>query len=100
MHRTKAQDWVKNAQTGKTLTDTWVFAGSGFYEDEDTKIKHYMAEGGDLICVSNFPSAMLDLPIESSQSNNALTFTANTEAIPPRGTKVRLVLTPRQKDAE
>jgi len=100
VHRANAQDWVKNSQTDKTLSEPWVFAGSGFYEDEDTKIKHYMAEGGDLICVSNFPSAMLDLPIESSQSNSALTFVANTEVIPPRGTKVRLVLTPRLKAVE
>jgi hypothetical protein len=100
VHRANAQDWVKNSQTSKTLSENWVFAGSGFYEDEDTKVKHYMAEGGDLICVSNFPSAMLDLPIESSQSNSALTFVANTEVIPPRGTKVRLVLTPRPKAAE
>lgn len=99
VHRVDAKNWVKNSQTGKTLADTWVFAGSGFYEDEDTKVKHYMAEGGDLICVSNFPSAMLDLPIESSQSNSALAFVANTKEIPPRGTKVRLVLTPRQQAA-
>lgn len=100
IHRAKAQDWVKNYKTGKTLEYGWVFAGSGFYEDEETKEKHYMAEGGDLICVSNFPSAMLDLPIESSQSNNALTFAANTEVIPPRGTKVRVVLTPRVEAKE
>jgi hypothetical protein len=41
---------------------------------------------------------MLDLPIESSQSNNALAFTANTAEIPPKGTKVRLVLTPRPEE--
>ena len=95
VHRAKAQEWVKNYKTGKTLENTWVFSGSGFYEDKDTKEKRYMAEGGDLICVSNFPSAMLDLPIESSQSNNALTFSANTDVLPPRGTKVRMVLSPR-----
>jgi hypothetical protein len=98
VHRAKAQDWIKNNKTGKTLESTWVFSGSGFYEDEETKEKHYMAEGGDLICVSNFPTAMLDLPIESSQSNTALSFVAKTDAIPPRGTKVRLVLAPRLEE--
>ena len=100
VHRAKGIDWVKNAKTGETLKNTWVFAGSGFWEDEETKKKHYMAEGGDLICVSNFPSAMLDLPIESSQSNSDLIFAANTTAIPPRGTKVRVVLTPRLTEAK
>ena len=98
IHRANGKDWVKNYKTGKTLENTWVFSGSGFYEDEDTHEKHYMAEGGDLICVSNFPSATLDLPVESSQSNNALSFSANTDVIPPKGTKVRLVLTPLLKE--
>lgn len=95
VHRANAKEWVMNYKTKKTLDTDWVFAGSGFYEDEETKEKQYMAEGGDLICVSNFPSAMLDLPIESSQANNALAFSANTEAIPAKGTKVRMVLTPK-----
>jgi hypothetical protein len=95
VHRAKAQDWIKNAKTDKTMEHSWVFAGSGFFEDEETHEKHYLAEGGDLICVSNFPSATLDLPVESSQANATLLFAANTDAIPPKGTKVRLVLTPR-----
>lgn len=94
VHRANAKDWVLNYKTKKPLDTDWVFTGSGFYEDEETKEKHYMAEGGDLICVSNFPSAMLDLPIESSQANNALTFSVNSEAVPRKGTKVRLVMTP------
>ena len=62
--------------------------------------EHYQANGGDFICVSNFPTAMLDLPIESSQANAELMFHALTENIPPKGTKVRLVLIPRKKVAE
>jgi hypothetical protein len=95
VHRANAKDWVKNTKTGKPLEIDWVFAGSSFYEDEDTGEKYYQAEGGDFICVSNFPSAMLDLPVESSQANAALLFEANSDAIPPRGTRVRLVLTPK-----
>ena len=60
----------------------------------------YLAEGGDLICVSNFPGAMLDLPIESSQATSDLLFEAFTEHIPPVGTKVRLVLAPRLEKGE
>jgi hypothetical protein len=76
----------------------WVFAGSSFWTDEDTGKVHYSANSGDLICVSNFNTATLDLPVESSQANASLLFTAFTERIPPHGTKVRLVLIPRQKE--
>ena len=97
-HQVKAQDFVKNAKTQKAMEFDWVFAGSGFWKDDDGK-EHYQANGGDFICVSNFPSAMLDLPIESSQANGELMFHALTENIPPKGTKVRVVLIPRKKAA-
>jgi hypothetical protein len=54
-----------------------------------------LAEGGDFICVSNFASAMLDVPIRSSDSNEELQFEANPDQIPILGTPVRLVLTPK-----
>ncbi len=98
-HQAKAQDWVKNVKTEKALEFDWVFAGSAFWKDEDGK-QHYQANGGDFICVSNFPSAMLDLPIESSQANGELMFHALTENIPPKGTKIRLVMIPRKKAAK
>lgn len=96
-HKARAQEWIKQAKTEKEMPYDWVFAGSGFWTDEDTGKRHYMANSGDLICVSNFSTATLDLPVESSQANASLMFTAFTERIPPRGTKVRLVLIPRQK---
>jgi hypothetical protein len=93
--RARGQDWVRDAKTGQALDAPWVFAGSGFWKDEATGQNHYLAESGDLICVSNFPSAMLDLPIASSQSNESLMFECFTERIPPIGTKVILTLTPK-----
>ncbi len=96
-HTGRAQDWVKYAKTGKAMEFDWVFAGSSFWTDEETGKKHYQANAGDLVCVSNFPTALLDLPVESTQANAGLLFVAFTENIPPRGTKVRLVLTPRVK---
>jgi hypothetical protein len=96
-HKVRAQEWVKHAKTEKEMSLDWVFAGSGFWTDEMTGKRHYQANSGDLICVSNFPSATLDLPVESSQANASLMFVAFTEKIPPRGTKIRLVLIPRQK---
>ncbi len=82
-------------KTKQAMKYPWVFAGSGFYVDEATKKQYYMAEAGDFICVSNFPDAMLDIPVESTSDNDDLLFEAFTENIPPKGTKITLVLVPR-----
>ncbi|HJS07727.1 MAG TPA: YdjY domain-containing protein [Pirellulales bacterium] len=97
---TRAQQWVKDIRTGKAMTHPWVFAGSRFWTDEETGTQHYMAEGGDFICVSNFSTAMLDIPIESSQSNAELAFEAFAERIPPLGAPVRLILKPKLKEQD
>jgi hypothetical protein len=91
----RAQDWVRNVKTGMALEHPWVFGGSGFWKDESSGKEYYQAEGGDFICVANFPSAMLDLPIESSESNEELLFQAYRERIPARGTAVTLILRPK-----
>lgn len=73
----------------------WVFTGSGFYVDPDTGEKFYEAEVGDLICVSNFPSSMIDVAIQSSPTGESnLLFEAYTEHIPPVGTEVTVELIP------
>lgn len=73
----------------------WVFAGSGFYVDPQTGEKSYLAEGGDLICVSNFPSAMLDLSVKSTdKQDEGLLFEPWTERVPPKGTEVTMELVP------
>ncbi len=96
----RAQEMIKHAKTGKAMAYDWIFAGSGFYKDESTGRLHYQANGGDFICVSNFPSATLDLPVASTDANGGLLFHAFTENIPARGTDVRVVLVPRLKKAE
>jgi hypothetical protein len=93
----RAQEWVRDVRTKMAMPHRWVFAGSGFWTDERTGRKYYMAEGGDFICVSNFPGAMLDLPVESTQANAGLLFEAFTERIPALGTRVRVVLEPKVK---
>ncbi|QDS99035.1 YdjY domain-containing protein [Adhaeretor mobilis] len=95
----RAQDWVLDGTTEKPMTQPWVFAGSGFWLDERTGKEHYLAESGDLICVSNFSTAMLDIPIESSNTNDGLIFQANKALIPPIGTPVQVVLRPLVKKA-
>lgn len=89
-----ARRWVRRTGTDQPMRSDWVFAGSGFYKDESTGREYYRADGGDMICVSNFNSAMLDVPIASSQDAGELRFSPFTDRIPSRGTPLRLVLVP------
>lgn len=95
LHRIKAQQWIRDLKTKKPMAHEWVFAGSSMWTDPDSKKTYYRADGGEAICVSNFPVAMMDLPIESSQANEELAFEALTENIPKRRTPVRLYLVPK-----
>jgi hypothetical protein len=91
----RAQDWIRDIRTKKAMTHPFVFAGSFFRVDEETGKRYYQAEGGDFICVSNFSTAMLDIPVESSKSEAELEFEAFTERIPPLGAPVRLIFKPK-----
>ncbi len=94
----RAQEWIRDVKTHKAMEHPWVFAGSGFVTNPVTKQIAYRADlAGDLICVSNFPDAMLDLPIPSSSANAELLFEAFTERIPPVGTPVTIILSPKPK---
>ena len=113
LNTVRAQEWVREAQGKKVMSYNWVFPGSYFWKDiplvEIQKAEKagidpntlpgkmvYAAEGGELICVSNFRSSMLDLPVPSTDANNNLWFEANTDEIPPEGTKVRVFLIPNK----
>ncbi len=87
-----AQEWVRNTDTGEALAVDWVFVGSGFWRDPADGTEHYEADAGDMICLSNFPSAMLDIPVESSDANEDLLFEVFKERVPPHGTPVELIL--------
>jgi hypothetical protein len=91
-----AQQWVRDRQSRKELEYDWVFAGSVFLGNvfEKGGPPLYAANGGDVICVSNFEDAMLDLPINSSKDNSELEFEAWTDRIPPLDTKVAVILEP------
>lgn len=91
-----AQHWIRNIKTEKAMTERWVFAGSGFYVDERTGERFYKADGsGDLVCVSNFSTATLDLPVKSSAEAADLLYECFTERIPARDTQIRLVFIPK-----
>ena len=96
LQRSTAQHWVRKIADGRAMDQTWVFSGSTFWKDDATGKEHYAADvNGDIICVSNFVSAMLDVPIRSPQQASKLLFEAYTERIPPRGTAVRVWLKPQ-----
>lgn len=94
--RARAQDWLRNARTGEPMENAWVFGGSMTLRDEKTGKEHYLGEEGFLISVSNFTSAVLDVPVESSASNAGLLFECIPEGIPEVGTRVQIVLTPKK----
>jgi len=92
----RAQEWVRDARTGVALAEEWVFAGSGWWQDPRGGPASYLADGGELVCVSNFTTAMLDLPIQSSQANADLLFEAFSGRVPPAGTPVEMILSAGQ----
>jgi hypothetical protein len=91
-----ALKWVRNAKTGKELDVDWVFAGSRLIEDPTDKTTPpiYAANDGDVICVSNFETALLDLPINSPKDWSDRAFEAYTERIPALETPVLVILEP------
>jgi hypothetical protein len=94
----KAQQWVRNTITKQPLKHDWIFAGSRMIDIPENDKQYYLADNGNVICVANFPDAMLDLPIPSTQVNDRLLFEAFTEHIPALGTPVTIVLQPAQEE--
>jgi hypothetical protein len=87
-----AKQWVRDAATKKPLAHDWVFTGSRLIPNPlDAKKTIFLANDGDVVCVSNFESALLDLPIKSSKDNAELQWETNTEKIPAIGTKVTVI---------
>jgi hypothetical protein len=94
--RIRAQRWIRGSKTKKDLDTDWVFAGSILSPDplDKTKPPFYRANEGDVICVSNFDTAMLDVPFNSSKDNDDLAFEACTSRIPEEKTPVVVILEP------
>jgi hypothetical protein len=96
----RAQDLVRNIKTGEPMQHDWVFVGSQFWRNPDTGEAVYLGDSGEFICVSNFGSATMDLPVESSSEAAGLLFQAFTDNIPRLGTLVLLVLEPEVEAAK
>jgi hypothetical protein len=93
--RVEAHEWMVDALDQPVKPQRWVFAGGAMHEDQ------FLADiEGTVVCVSNFSSAILDLPFESTAVNDQLIYKARTEAIPPPGTRVRVILQPTGKVIE
>jgi len=87
------QSFFDDSQS-REIEAEWVFAGSGFFEEEGGR-QVYMAESGNVVCVANFGDALLDVTMQSSSSNDAgLLFEPYTERVPPLGTEVTVELIP------
>lgn len=92
-YRAAIQKFYEAGQPRQMNAD-WVFVGSLFHEEPGFP-RRYLAEGGYVICVANFPMAMIDLGTSSSsQGRETLTYEAWTERIPPRGSEVLVELIP------
>jgi hypothetical protein len=91
-----ASEWIRNVKTMKDLETDWVFAGSRFVknEEEPNKPDIYLANDGDLLCLCNMESALMDLPIASPKALAERVYEANTDRIPPKDTKVTVILEP------
>jgi hypothetical protein len=91
-----ASDFIRHVKTKKALDQDWVFGGSKFIKnDEDPKAPpYYVANHGDLICVVNMDSAMMDLPVASPKAFESRVWEANTDKVPKQGTKVEVILEP------
>ena len=92
-----AKKWIRNAKTRKPMEYQWVFGGSEFWQDPDTGEEVYYGDSGELVCLSNFSTATIDVNVQSSESNAGLLFEAFSENIPPIGTKVYAVLKPGKR---
>ncbi len=86
-----AKQWIRHYETKRAMDDKWVFGGSVFDQDETTGKQYYQGDSGELVCLSNFSTATIDLNVASSQDNENLLFEAFTENIPPVGTQVYAV---------
>ena len=88
-----AREWVRDVKTHKDLDSDWVFGGSRFLADPDDARKppYYLANQGDVVCLCNMDTAMLDLPVASPKALDARVWEANTERIPPLETKVDVI---------
>jgi hypothetical protein len=97
-----AQDWILEVAKKKPMPHPFVFAGSRLVKNPDLPDDPaiYTADLGEVISVSNKRDSMLEVPVKSTDVDADLLFAANTEKIPPTGSKVWLILEPEAEKKE
>jgi biopolymer transport protein ExbD len=84
-----AGEWLTNPGKKKVgPPQEWVFVGSDMLPGG----RYWADQDGDIISLSNFASAVIDVPFESTAVNASLEFAGNEKAIPPKETPVEVVL--------
>jgi hypothetical protein len=91
-----ARDWVREHKGKKPLDLDWVFTGSRFVPHPEGMGKPpiYLANQGDLICLCNMGSALLDLPTWGPKSWGERLYEAHTDRVPAKGTPVDVIFEP------
>jgi hypothetical protein len=86
-----ANRWMRNVKTKKPMPNTtWIFAGSRVMNDGN-----YAADStGYLVSVVNFDMTVIDIPELASKDNELLEWERNSDAVPPAGTKVTMIIEP------
>ncbi len=92
-HEVPVTDWMMEVATKKKMHKTrWVFVGSDFLDNG----RYWADVEGLHISVTNFASAVIDVPFESTSANaptnDLREFGVNTASVPPKGTPVKLIL--------
>lgn len=92
LRQADADSWVARASDKSAAPPkAWIFIGSDVLPEGD----YWADQDGVIISMANFASAVIDVPFRSTKEDKYLDFKANTDAIPPRGTVVRVEISLR-----
>ena len=90
-----AREWIREEQSKQPMSADFVFVGSQLLRAPGSDRTVYVGDDGYLICVANFPGAVIDVSqISTANDAEQKSFVPFTEHVPDRGAKVRLVLEP------
>ena len=82
-------DWMMEVATKKKMHKTrWVFVGSDFLDNG----RYWADLEGLHVSVTNFASAVIDVPFKSTSADALREFGVNTAAVPPKGASVKLII--------
>ena len=95
-------EWTIEKKSGRPPEKLdWVFSGSIYRQPAQSELSqqlgkddaHFAADSdGTLVCLVDFDSALISVSIKHTADDAQLWLSANTDAIPPMGTRCTLVL--------